>query len=136
MTDRFDALLGALGQLFGMALHKDRAGGCALQIKKGFIVQLSTNETMDKILIGSKVVEVAPGKFRENVLKDALKYNAGKDPRVGMFAFLEKTNQLVLFQYYPLDIMNGERLASLLGPFIDLAEKYREAILAGRASPP
>ncbi len=135
MTDPFSALLDSLGTLFGLPLEADQNNACALQIKKGLVIQLQPDDTMGKVLIASRVVEVPPGKFRENVLKEALKANGLADPRVGTFAFVAKTNTLVLFQYYPIDILNGERLAGLIMPFIDLAEQWRVAVLAGKAGP-
>lgn len=132
MTDPLDNLLESLGKVFGMNLHRDKAGGCALQIRKGIVIELQTNESMEKLLIATRIVEVPPGKFREEVLLHALKSNGQKEQQVGTFAFLEKNNILFLFQYYPISILNGERLASMLGPFIGLAEKYRNAVLSGR----
>ena len=135
MTDPFNDLLASLGQLFGLTLHADKNNACALQIKKGLVIQLQPDERREKILLASRVVELPPGKFRENVLKEILKANAVVDPFVGIFAYVAKTNSLVLFQQYPIDILNGERLAGLILPFIEVAESWREAILAGNVCP-
>ena len=135
MTDPFNDLLASLGQLFGLTLHADKNNACALQIKKGLVIQLQPDERREKILLACRVVELPPGKFRENVLKETLKANAVIDPFVGVFAYVAKTNNLVLFQQYPIDILNGERLAGLILPFIVVAESWREAILAGNACP-
>lgn len=135
MTDPFSALLDSLGTLFGLPLEPDKNNACAIQIKKGLVIQLQPNEAMEKVLIVTRVAEVPPGKFREDVLKEALKANGMADPRVGIFAFVEKNNGLVLFQQYPIDILNGERLAGLIIPFIDLAESWRSAIVSGKAGP-
>jgi len=124
-----------LGKLLGLPLHTDKNNACALQIKKGIIVQLQPDESLEKILIASKISEVPPGKFRENVLKEALKANGYPDPRIGTFSFLPSTNTLVLFQQYPIDILTGERLAGLIVPFFDLAEQWRVAILNGKPGP-
>ncbi len=135
MTDPFNDLLASLGQLFGLTLHADKNNACALQIKKGLVVQLQPDERREKILLASRVVELPPGKFRENVLKETLKANAISDPFVGVFSYVAKTNHLVLFQQYPIDILNGERLAGLIIPFIEVAESWRDAIIAGQACP-
>lgn len=136
MIDRFDEILQSLGKVFDLDLRSDRNNACAIQIRQGLIVQLQSDPAMEKLLICSKVVEIPPGKFRENVLKEALKMNARPDPIVGIFSYIAKINQLVLFQQYPFDILTGERLAGLLGPFIQTAEKWRAAILSGSPAPP
>lgn len=136
MIDRFDEILQNLGKVFDLDLRADRNHACAIQIKQGLIVQLQCDAAQENLLIASKVVELPPGKFRENVLKEALKANAKLDPIVGIFAYIAKINQLVLFQQYPFDVLTSERLAGLLGPFIQTAEKWKNAILAGQPAPP
>jgi hypothetical protein len=136
MIDRFHEILQLLGGELGLTLHTDRNHACALQINEGLIVQLESDAAQEKLLIASQIIEVPPGKFRENVLKEALKANALPDPRIGTFAYIAKINQLVLYQYYPFDILNAQRLAGLLAPFIQTAEKWREAITSGSPAPP
>lgn len=136
MIDRFAELLHSLGNVFGMEMHPDKRNACAIQVKKGLVVQLEPDDTQEKLRIASRIVEVPPGKFRELVLKEALKANALPDPRVGTFAFVVNTTTLVLFQEYPFDLLTGERVAGLLIPFIDAAESWRTAIQSGLPSPP
>lgn len=136
MTDKFTELLHSLSTLFGIELRADKYNACALQIKQGLVIQLQPNDTAEKLLIASKITEIPPGKFRENVLKEALKANARPDPLVGTLAYLPNSNMLVLFQYYPLDLLTSERLAGLITPFIDVAEQWRSAILSGQTNPP
>jgi hypothetical protein len=135
MTDQFNELLHSLGKLFGLPLHTDKHNACALQIAKGLVVQLQLDESMEKMLIASKVVEVPPGKFREDVLLEVLKANGFADPLIGIFAYIPHTNELVLFQQYPMDILTGERLAGLILPFMDLCKEWRAAILSGQHCP-
>jgi hypothetical protein len=135
MIDRFNEILYALGQEFDLPLMADKNHACAIQVREGLIVQLESDQSQEKLLIACQIVEVPPGKFRENVLKDALKANALADPRIGIFSYIIPINQLVLFQYYPFDILTPQRLAHLLGPFIQMAEKWRDAIERGNSSP-
>ncbi|HEY4254763.1 MAG TPA: CesT family type III secretion system chaperone [Chlamydiales bacterium] len=135
MIDRFEELLAELGVQLDLPLKSDRNHFCTLQIGPNLLIQLQTDAAFEKLLIISKVAEIPPGKFRENILKEALKANGKKDPRVGVFAYLTQINQLVLFQRYPFDLLNGERLAELLGPFIETAENWKKAIASGRSAP-
>lgn len=136
MSDRFEELLAELGKTLNIALKSDKNHFCTLQIQPELLVQFQTDAAFEKLLIISKVAEIPPGKFRENVLREALKANGQKDPKVGVFAYISQTNHLVLFQRYPFDLLNGTRLAELLGPFIETIENWKTAIASGQASPP
>jgi len=136
MIDRFEEILQLFGQSLNLPLESDRNHACAIQIKQGLIVQLQSDPSQTKLLIGCKIIEVPPGKFRENVLKEALKANGLPDPRVGIFAYIAAINNLFLFQEYPFDILTtGERVASLISPFIKTATEWRVAIQAGDPGP-
>jgi len=136
MTDRFEELLSELGGVFGLKLKADKHHFCTLQVKDGLSVQLQSDAAFEKLLLISKVAELPAGKFREQVLEASLKANGLKDPRAGVFAYLAQQNQLVFFQRYPFDILNGERLAALLGPFLDEVEAWKKALTAGHSCPP
>lgn len=135
MMTPFEELLEKLSKTLSLPLAPDQNRACAIQIKKNITVQLQMDSTEEKLLIGCKIIELPPGKFRENVLKETLKANGLPDPRIGTFAYIEQINHLFLFQYYPIEILSGERLSSLLGPFIQMAESWKEAISTGKAGP-
>ncbi len=135
MIDRFEEVLRLFGNCLDLPLHIDKNNACAIQVK-GIIIQMQTDPSQEKLLIGCKIVEVGPGKFRENVLREALKANDLPDPKVGTFAYIIAINALFFFQEYPFDILTtGERVASLIGPFIKTCTDWRNAIQNGQAAP-
>jgi hypothetical protein len=136
MNDRFEELLTELGSVFGLKLKADKHHFCTLQVKEGVQVQLQSDASFEQLLIISRVAELPAGKFREQVLEASLKANGRPDPRAGVFAYLAPQNQLVFFQRYPFDILNGERLAALLGAFLDEVEAWKKAITSGQPCPP
>ncbi len=137
MINRFEEILQLLGQSLNLPLQVDANNACAIQIKQNLIVQLQPDPSQEKLLIGCQIIQVPPGKFRENVLKEALKANGLPDPRVGIFAYIARNNTLFLFQEYPFDLLtNGERIASLIGPIFKTAESWKSAIESGQAGPP
>jgi hypothetical protein len=136
MIGQFEELLQALSKVFAIDLHIDRHNACSIQIQPHLIIQLQLDTSQENLWIFSKLIDTPPGKFRENILKEALKANALPDPRAGTLAYLAATNQLALFQTYPLSILNGERLGGLIGSFLELADSWRKAILSGQSSPP
>ncbi len=136
MTDQFEELLKALGHVFHLPLHIDKHHACSIQVHNQLIIQLKPDPSLENLFIFSKIIEIPPGKFRENVLREALKANASTDPRVGIFGYIASTNQLALFQRYPFGILNGERLAGLVGAFLEYCETWRKAIEGGFPAPP
>ncbi len=135
MTDRFAELLQEFSDFLGFALHVDRNGSCLLQIHHKIHVQLQLDSSQTKLLMACLAIELPPGKFRENVLMDGLKANFLPDPRPAVCSYLAQNNHLVLYQSFPLDILNGERLAGFFGAFLGEVESWVQAIESGRSSP-
>ncbi len=135
MINAFEELLGALGKVFDLNLRIDRSNACSIQLRS-LVLQLQLDVSQENLWIFSKLIEVPPGRFRENVLKEALKANSLPDPRVGAFGYVAASNHLALFQNYPLTVLNGDRLAGLIGAFIEMAEGWRKAVASGQTAPP
>lgn len=131
----FEELLQGLGKAFHLNLHIDHSYACSLQLRE-LVIQLQLDISQENLWIFTKLIEVPPGKFRENVLREALKANSLADPRVGTFGYVAATGQLALFQKYPLLILNGERLAGLMAAFIEMAEAWKKSIASGNPAPP
>ena len=132
MIGPFAYLLEELGKVFNLSLHVDAVGACSLLFPQDLSVQLQLNSAQDTLFLFSKLAILPPGKFREEILKEGLKTNAGPDPLSGVLAYLFATNHLVLFQTYPLSILNGERLAGLFGSFLEMGTRWKEAIAKGQ----
>lgn len=134
MTDVFTTLLQELGKEFQLTLVPDKYNALSLEIPP-LIIQLELDEKQENLFLFTKIIELPPGKFRENVLAEALKINGLPDPRPGIFGYIAATNHLTLHQSYPIKILNGENLAGLFGSFFELAFNWHEAIHRGNPSP-
>jgi len=135
MIGRFQELLHELGRVFHLELTVDKSGACSIMVPPELVIQMQLDSGQEKLFLFCKVVEIPPGKFRENVFLEALKANDQRDPIPGILAYLHATNHLVLYQTYPVSILNGERLASFFGNFLQMADSWRKALLSGRSSP-
>ncbi|MCC6128160.1 MAG: CesT family type III secretion system chaperone [Chlamydiae bacterium] len=135
MTDRFTELIQELSDFLALSLHVDRNGCCLLQVHHKIGVQLQLDSSQTRLLMASLAIELPPGKFRENVLREGLKANFLPDPRPAVCSYLAQNNQLVFYQAFPLDILNGERLAGFFGAFLTEVESWVKAIESGRAAP-
>lgn len=132
---RFEELLKELGKEFRLALHIDRHHACSIQLPP-LVVQLQLDTALENLYLFSKLVELPPGKFRENVLTAALVANGRPDPIPGTLSYFSRENMLALHQSYPLPILTGERLAGLIGSFLEMGKEWKEAVEGGRAGPP
>jgi hypothetical protein len=136
VINQFEELLHALGKVFHLPLHVDRMNACSLRVHNELVIQLQLDVAQENLWIFSKLTEIPPGKFRENVLRECLKANGLKDPRAAILGYIANTNHLALFQKYPLNILNGERLSGLIGAFLQMADSWRTAIASGQTAPP
>jgi hypothetical protein len=134
-TDPFETLIQQLGESLGIKLQVDRNHACAIKIHQKLTVQLQIDTAQEKLLLASLVYELPPGKFRENVLAEALKANNLPDPRTGILGYLSHNNYLTLHQRYLFASLDGKSLAMIVAGFIDYADLWREAIEKGQTSP-
>jgi hypothetical protein len=125
MTSHFEQLLQTLGKIFHLKLRVDSLNACSIQIHKGLTVQLQPDISLENLWIFAKLPEVPPGKYGENLLKEALKANGKPDPRGAIFGYIHSTQQLALYQKYPMNLLNGERLAGAIGSFVELAKEWK-----------
>ncbi len=130
MMNRFEELLKELGMEYSLSLHPDPHGMCQLNIEGILHVQLSCEEEKERLLIACFICETPAGKFRENILKAALKHNY-LYPLGAILSYSEKNNQLTLFQYIPLPSLQGKKLAQTLNLFIAKAKEWRAAVETG-----
>lgn len=132
--DRFEELLKELSAELGVALHPDRRGACKLKINDILHIQLECDAQQENLLIASFICEIPPGKFRETILKDALKSN-GPFPLNGTLSYSERNNQLALFALLRLSNLNGKTLADFLIAFIEKANNWRVGVETGNTAP-
>lgn len=132
MMDTFAQLLSDLGLLLDIPLSPDKRGACKLNIEDTIHIQLEPDANREKLLLFCFLSEIPPGKFRENVLRDALKTNA--DPALGTLGFSERNNQLVLFAYLNFYPLTAKELLDFLSLFIAKAQAWKQAIATGQTA--
>jgi hypothetical protein len=128
--DRFEQLLRELGEIINVPLHPDKRRACKLNINNVLHIQLECDEFKEKMLMATFIHDIPPGKYRENLLKEALKAN-GLYPHTSTFAYSERNNKLALFEYLFLQNLTGGKIADALANLIEKAEIWRLAIERG-----
>ncbi len=106
----FEDLIRELGRYLGTDLKADAHQSCRLDFIDGVIIQIDLHSNADKLLLGAQLGRVTPGPYRLKVFLQALKMNALAKIPQGIFAFSEKNDTLVLFQFLPIVILTGEKL--------------------------
>ena len=128
MNDKFTIFLQNLSPLIGTPLLPEKGRLCRLNINHSFDIQIQWEENKNRLLFGSFFAEIPPGKFRENALKSALKYNA-LYPRLGNLSYTKKGNLLLFFTYlYGLD---PEKAGNLLAALIEEITTWKTALDTG-----
>ena len=133
MIDQFEALLKDLSPLVGTALHIDKTGGCKLSVNHSLHVNLQCDPKDRRLLMASFIGEIPPGKFRENLLKDALRANEAS-PFHEVLGYSERNNQLALFSYTSFEYLSADKLYQQLKQFVAKANEWKVAIETGNTS--
>lgn len=131
----FEDILAGLSPLVGEDLHPDVNNACVLVLNENIKIQLELDITAEFLLMASMIIDLPPGKFRENVLKSALKANNMIDQSPGILAFVVKANKLVLFDRIYTDDLTPEKLLAEITQFFHKAENWKNAIQGGNTAP-
>lgn len=132
VSDLFESILQEFGKAMDIPdLHADANNSCLITFDTGIEVQIEPYERDDFLLIVCDLGEVPPGRYREDVFKEALKSNGLPSPRPGTFAFSEQSNHLILFGLLSFRELNGEKIASFLYPFMDKAVVWKNSLERG-----
>ena len=137
MTDPFSELL---KQELGKVLRSTpahRQASRLLHPDPPITVQLQLDSTQENLFLFSSLIELPPGRFRENVLREALKANGQPDPRAGILGYILPTPPpLPPPTLSPHHSQRQPPRRSLLGAFFELAESWAKAIQNGHSAPP
>lgn len=131
IQDLFGLLLEELGTIIKIKLEPDKNNACLIKYPNGLSVQLDFDATSEEIIMLSNLGTPAPGRYRENLFREALKANGLPPPQPGIFAYSKKTDSLVLFTTVPLADTSGQKLADTLSPFMLRAELWLGAMARG-----
>lgn len=129
VTDLFGSLLQELGQVMGIPdLHPDRHNACLIKFPDGLEVQMELDGQGLELTMASNLGVLPPGKYRENVFREAMRANGMPLPLMGVFAYSKKADSLVLFQRVPTKDLSGDKINTALLPFLEKARYWKETI--------
>lgn len=131
----FVDLMEELGDLLDTELIPDLNQVCLIVINESINVQLEMDVTGEFILMACEIIELPPGRFREDVLKESLKINYFADLRPGILSYIGNENALVLFQNILAHGLTAEELHEHLSVFAARCENWKKAISDGKTCP-
>jgi len=131
MSKKFDRVLSELQKVLGIPLHIDETGACSILLNDLITLQLEIDPGENYLIIGSYLIEILPGRFREMVLKAALKANYGKEKGIGSFSYIPKTGQLFLFESIPLSFVEPEQFFPYFHQLANKAAIWKGSLVKG-----
>lgn len=126
----YESLIKELGAKMGLNLRPDGNQSCCL-VLGNTQVQVDLDMNAEDILLGSILGTLMPGPYRDQLFRQALKVNGLTTTSRGVFAFTQKSDSLVLFQFLKMADLDGEKLLSFLELFSDHATIWQEALSRG-----
>lgn len=132
ITDQFSSLLKELESFFHCQLVPDANNACLIRMQTGVEIQLELDRYGENLLIACRLNSPPPGRYRENVFKEALKSNSLQPPSFGTFGYSKKSDKMILFTKIALRYFNKESvISSILPAFVAKATTWHEALGRG-----
>ena len=135
VTDRFGALIEELSTALKIKLAPDSHSACRIRFKDKLEVYMEADVSGEMLQMVIDIGKPGDGKFRENLLKEALRANGLPFPRSGTFCYGQKADSLLLYDVLPMEDLNGTRLADVIGQLSDKARVWRDSIAHGEIPP-
>jgi hypothetical protein len=130
VSSQFGAILKEFESFFNTSLEPDDNNSCLINLGIGVSVQIELDR-YGMLLIGSRLGAVHMGRFRDNLIRQALKSNDMTPPSTGVLGFSQKSNQLILFTKLNPQQLNPHQIVNLLPLFVNKAKLWKEAIEKG-----
>jgi len=132
IIDNFGILLQELATILKIEqLVPDGHNTCLVRFKEGVNIQLEPDKNGINLLVGAQLGTIPPGRYREDIYREALRANGLPPPRIGTLAYSRQADALVLFELIPLQDLTGAKLADFLQGFLAKALTWQNALAKG-----
>ena len=129
VTDLFGTILQELSKALNIPnLQPDRNSSCLIRLKDGLEIQLELDRMGLFLIVGADLGSLPPGKYRENLFREALKANGLPYPWNGILAYSKKTDHLVIYDQLNVKNLTGEKVATFLSSFTAKAKVWKDAL--------
>ena len=128
--DIYESLLQEVGRELGITLTQDH-DTCRVRLPEGLQLQMEIYKRTNQFALCFRLGAPPPGKYRETLLREALKANGLPSPRHGTLGFSAKTEVLYLFELLSLDRLDGKKIVEHLNAMKEKALTWTHAISNG-----
>ncbi|PIS01199.1 MAG: hypothetical protein COT84_03505 [Chlamydiae bacterium CG10_big_fil_rev_8_21_14_0_10_35_9] len=130
----FQELIQFISLQFHIDLRSDSHESCSIKIDDKIIIQLEMDTANERLIIMTYITEIAPGRFRENILVEALKANH-LPTRIGTLGFLPETGELTFHHFFSSQTTKYDLISQYLTEMIYVCMQWKDAIDTGKAGP-
>jgi hypothetical protein len=127
VSTQFGSILKLLQPFFDCPLEPDTNNSCLIKLELGISIQLELDRH-GLLLMGCRIGTLPMSRYRDNLIKQALRSNELSQPSTGVFGFSQKSNQLILFTKLEPRDLTSQQLQNLLPAFIEKAKKWGDAL--------
>lgn len=130
VSSQFGAILREFENFFNCSLQPDENDSCLINMGVGVTLQIELDR-YGLILVGCRLGAVLMGRYRDNIMRAALKSNEATLPSSGILGFSHKSNQLILFMKLNPNLLNVHQILALMPAFVSKAKLWSDAIAKG-----
>ncbi len=134
VSSQFGLLLKEFEPFFGCDLLADENNSCLIRLVTGLHIQIEMDRS-GQILIGCRLGPLFTGRYRDSLIKQAMKSNDAGPLSSGIFGFSQKSRQLILFTKLDPATLTRDRIGRVLPAFVNKAKIWKEAIEQERLPP-
>ena len=130
VSTQFGAILKEFETYFNCPLVPDANDSCLITLGIGISLQIELDR-YGLVLIGCRLGAVHMGRYRDNLIREALKSNEITLPSTGVIGFSQKSSQLILFMKINPLFFSVHQILAVMPPFIAKAKQWTDAIAKG-----
>ncbi len=127
MASTFEGVVQQLNNTFNLNLNAENLEAVNLSFKDQQI-QFELDENQENVLAICFLGEVKEGRYREDVLVQALRSNGFPQPNLGTFAYSSKMDTLILFHTMPVESVTQESLMNAASILYEKMVLWKEAL--------
>lgn len=127
MNPQFEKVIRDVSEFLQLDLKPDESGAIGLKLRD-FYVQIEPDEKQENLLIFSPIGDVPEGRYREDILEQALRSNAFPPPNLGILCMSKKTGKFYIYESFPMRYVSKEQLFATLPPLLEKVKMWKEAL--------
>jgi hypothetical protein len=131
VKDYFGTLLEEIGKMMHVTLQPDKNNSCLIEFPNKIKIQMEVDSSRNLFIIGCNLGVVPPGRYRENIFREALKANGMPYPRYGDFSYSKRMDSLVLTRELSMQDIHSDKIVHELLNFLRKATQWQEALARG-----